>query len=889
MAERNPNAGRILENVLYGTPVYPGSTTPDGRIVGEIHRGRLATDRQQEQVTALQRQTVDALRQLHGGKSVVSREAYLATESQTQGILRDAASQMAGIQFGQRELLDEARLLNDVAVQGFGYVGHALGEVREGVHEVATAVESGTRTLHGPSLPTEGIETFMGRRRVFFEILGAQQKGLLSPTAERDLRDWTDTRFGSAEAGAAVEGFLQAGMGEGHDALIQEIRRRSGVLMHPSELLMPDAAVARENLTVMERVAEHLPNDTFRTAVQNARALARLGEEARRSGISEEFLIDLTNNGLVSDGTQHEVKRRHREARRPGAGVDRAYHLMELLNQGDHARWQRDQGLQQGRHLARLAQAQWLAQAALVEQGGEAHGQRETLIYLADEQTVGIGELVELGEQGVAQRRVLTGIASAHLAADIGIGRETHRRLGALEEVGREGNTYLETVAGNTAALIEEGRVGNWHLGRISDSLVGANTHLVNLEALGERFIETMGEGFEEVATILRDGFAMEEAALAELTFEIALTRAEVVGRLESLEETVRAVGLDIQREIARTNALLAELIDLTAHPLRTRARERVQQGLATLRRARSEKNVATARRLFEAAVEDDTTVMEGHYGVAATAELAGDYDAAGEHYGLVGTESPAELSRLAVAGWQGYAKVQEERGDLPAGIKGLRNALEREGETPTSATLWMLARALALSGLNEEATEILLALVNEEPDYLYQPRREAAFDAFPLGNFYRQVLTVQIRDVGIRIYLVREFLRLGEEEEAMKIIHVFFEYNPGALLHSGMLESILIQGVRDTLETYVEALAQQERPFSAEAWYAIAFIALRLNLAAAKIFEIFKKGLAEDMDFYSNEGRGIAERLRGIDAAQFKRLREIAISCDPNLNWIEN
>lgn len=880
----NSNDGRFLENILYGTPVLPGSTTSDGRTVSELHRGRMEAVRQHAETTALQRETVRTLRNLHGGgESLVRREDYLAHESETHRILQSTAAQMAGIQLRQHELLDEARVLNKVAMQGFGYMGQAVGQVREEVQGVTRALEEGTRTLHGPSFPAEKLEIFLGRRRSFFEVLGARQKGILSEGASRELDEWTDQQFGAEQAVAAVERFLDENL-EDNESACREIRARARVLSHPSDLLGAQSREARENLSVMERLAVHCQDERLRTAIQNARGLVRLSDQARRSGISEGLVVDLTNHGFTSDAMQHEIKRSHRGARRGGTGVDRAYHLMELLDQGDQAGWQRERGLQQGQQLVRLAHARWLAQNKLVEQGEMATGQRGELIALAEAQQEGVGELVELTEEGLAQGRRLAGLATAHLITDIGIGVETHRRLGRLEEVGEEGNRYLEVVATHAAALIEEGRVGNHHLRRISEALIGNNQHLVNLEVLGARFIETMGEGFRGVANVIRDGFSMEAEALAELTFEVALARAKVVGRLETIEDAVREMGTEIQREITKTNALLGQLIDLTAHPLRTRARERVQQGFRVLSRAKNIKTVAGARRLFEQVLEEDPTVVEAYFGAATTAELEEDHESASEHFEVVGEEASIERADLAAAGWRGYAKARENLGDLPGGIAGLRKVLEREGERPSEETRFMLARALVLCGFNEEAMEVLIGLVHENTDYLYAPSRNKAFDAFPVEAFYRALLEHgRLRRSDFRIFIAREFLVFGSAEKAMEIIR---NLRPVDLLRSGLLESVFANEMRENAARWISEMLLREPPFAAETWYAYAFVALKLGFKEATI--LLQKGLEQDTDFYTRDASGLRERLRMIDPTQTESLIETAVSAENSLSWLK-
>ncbi len=95
MAKDNPTDGRLIESILYGTPVYGHITTPDGRVLTEVHRGRLDDARRHEQTKALLGEMVTELKQVHGGQSNVTRDAFLSRSTE----VAQALGQVSGPEF----------------------------------------------------------------------------------------------------------------------------------------------------------------------------------------------------------------------------------------------------------------------------------------------------------------------------------------------------------------------------------------------------------------------------------------------------------------------------------------------------------------------------------------------------------------------------------------------------------------------------------------------------------------------------------------------------------------------------------------------------------------------------------------------------------------------
>lgn len=900
MSEKNSQGGRFLEYLLYGTPIDPGSTTPDGRMVTELHRGRMDIGRRGDESLALQRETIRALRDLHGGAEVITRDAYLAKEEETQGILRDAAAHMAGMEFRQVALLEESRFLSQVTSQGFSAMGQSLQDVREGVGHVEEAVEAGTRTLQGPSYSEGTITEMLVREQSLVEILGAYRNGLLAPRAVRELMEWVDSRMAAPEMRRAIDHFLDERVPEGHEELKAQVRQRTFVLDHPSELLGSRREEAAEALGVLSSIATESSDGQLLRFTRQATAMVRLAEHSQKGAVSEGLLIDLTNHGLTTDAIQHEVKAHYRGARREGSGVDRNYNLMELLDQGDHARTQREVGIQQRSHLILAAEQQWRTQLALLDQGrsaqdqrGVAQGQRqeliglgETAIAVATRTADGTDQLVIQGDTAEGQRASLIGLSRLQLRTQVATGIETHRHLDRLAALGEEGNERLTLLAEQGAALLQEADLGNRQLGRVVDSLGVANGHLVNLEVLGMRFIETMEDGFSGVSSLLRQGFAMEQEGLANIAMEVAMTRAEIAGSIANLEETLERVGATIQREIIRTNELLQRLIDLTEHPLRTRARERLTQAVAVLKDAKDRPDFEEARHLFEEATQEDPTIMEAQYGAGTTAEVLKDWKAAIERYRRVGRRGKPDQSSLAAVAWQGVARIREQEGDLPEAISSLRSALERESGNLVSR--WMLARALGKAGLATEATDLLTQLVADQPDYLYEIQNDSAFDALPLQIFYANLWKEhRVRRINDLLILARELILLGSLDEAVEIIQSTLDLGPLLLLRTNALELPLMSRIQNQVKNHLRSVSKQPTlPHSAEDWYALAFLSIQMGLSAEGI-QTLRNGLAQDSRSYQHQGPDILAALEIIGGANRVELDALIRSQAPDLTWI--
>lgn len=907
----DPLKGRLWEELVYGTPAYRFSTTPDGRIVTEQYRTRREGEQHHRELIGIQRDVIGALKDLHDGQSVVTREEYLRKEDETQGILRQAAGSLWTLHADQQALLDENRALGQITQRGFG-------ELQEGVEGVRQSVEESTHTLHGPEYPAASIADVSRRQGNFVEALAAYKKGILSDGAKRDLERLINSRTALPQPRRQrVRQFLTTAIGDdefvdagGQYPLQTYVPMATSVIDNPAELIGPNAGEALGKLRVLALAERNHPDDELRGFIRDAFAIAGVAGRAKDMPLSEAFVADLANSGLVTDGIQHEVKRFVRDARLGGTDVDRNYNLMELLEQGDYARAQRDalvalshehiglarrtldlgerrvqqgteanvhlvslreQGertLEQGRNIIGLETAQLHLGLVQMRQGDEAHRQRGTLIDLAETQ-VDIG--LESLRQGAEVNEHLGSIAD---------------QTGELVNLGRaEIGLGLEGLR-QREVLIRQGHIGNRHLANITSSLAGVNEHLVNLEELGRHAVEAMDYGFGEVVGVLERAVIMQDAHLEEVAAEIGFARASIVAQLQDTEDILVLTGEGIKTEIAYGNRLLESLVDLTAHRLRSEARERFQQGLTLLDTAEQENDIKEAYGVFVEGTTRDPTVVENQYGCGVAAELTGDFFEAKKRYRVVCRVAPKDKGGLVSGAYKNLGRIAEKEGNIPEAMKHLKAALAKD-ESNIQAQ-WLMARCLALAGLTAEAIEAINFVVRERPQYLLRLKLDPAFIAVPAGIIYCKVCDERkIHIPEILAYLFEEFLELGDEKRAMIILQSLIDMRPEEILKQGVLRFAV--GKRKTVieKEFRKLLTKKSNTYTAEAWYAIVFILLALDFPLEDITKILRHGLEQDPDFYRKKKDTLQQRLKSIGGANTEILFQKLIPVAKDLHWI--
>ncbi len=427
------------------------------------------------------------------------------------------------------------------------------------------------------------------------------------------------------------------------------------------------------------------------------------------------------------------------------------------------------------------------------------------------------------------------------------------------------------------------------HLEKVVDNLAEANEHLINLERLGEGFIEAIDDGFELVNDTLIGGFNMVAEGLDHVATEIAVSRAAIVSQLRRVDDTIRIVGANIVSEVAYGNQQLERLVALQVDSQRNLAQQRLRQGLELLKSAKNVKDFGKAADFFRKGVDEDPMLVENQFGLGVASEGMEDTVAAREWYRDAGRLAPTEKGDLAITAWEKYAKLEEAAGHFPLAIEGIRSTLERDPKNPELR--FKLARLLALSGQEEEAEEIILQLIDENTQVLFRLKLDSAFTPDLLLRVYTKVWEQggpTKKGLKVILFLLEEFASLGEKETAILIFKRLMTGGPRLVLQYRILDSSSFPATVAVVAEYIKTIVVGAAdPYSAEDWYAMTFIASTVNLTAQDVFQCFRRGLKHDMSYQRGDRNSVLVALGGIDKEHLSGLIELICSVDINFNWL--
>lgn len=868
MSDRDLNTQRLFESALYGTPSYHGVRTPDGRILSELHGLRQDEDSRHDQMARIQGDLVETLRSANRGSSTLSRSDFDSRSAELLPAFREAAGRIQSLNQTQAELLRESHVLGRITSAGFTAVEEGLSGVRADLRgvsgdivrmddHVTGAIQEGTRTLHGPDLPQESLSTLVARSQSFFDALSAYSKGILNREAQRELRNLVDQRLRSQRAKAALRTYVDQKAEETVKNLreddpdddnrkwhsVKNDLRRKGyelgdVLDCPSYLIDSYMSpIAREHLSALDQISRKCPDPALRSFVQEAYGLLTMYRKAAQAPLPEAFLIDLTNSGLVADGVQHQVKQRSRTARQAGTDVDRNYNLMELLEQGDYAAGQRER-------IAKVAEKQLAVSSEGLAIDRAAMGQRDELIQTGNRQVLlGLARVMQEEEAAEINREVLEHLAS--------IDRKVSRRSSNVD--------------------------------RIIENLTEANDHLVNLELLGEEFIEVMEFGFKTVNRTLVRGFSAVVQGLDQVAGEIALSRAVVVAQLKRIDRTIEISTTRIVKEVAYGNQQLEKLVALQEGSLLNLAQQRLKQGQVFLRGARTSDDFREAAEIFQKGIAEDPSFLENQFGLAVAMEGCEDLEEAKKRYRNVGRLADETRKEMSIEAWRRLSFLQEKEGDLPAAIDSMREALTKDPGSPTLRLA--LAKLLALAGIEEEAAGLLLSLIDENIETLFTLKLNPAFSDNLRSRVYKMHLAragISRGGSNVALFLFDEFIVLGDKEESERLFEYLLRFSPRLLLKSELLEKL------STFELDLKnALLGGNSARSSEDWYASSLIAYRLGTADAEAVDLFQKALLNDLAFIRGSRDSVKQFVSQLAGRYSSDFIFFLTNIDPTLTWL--
>ncbi|MFA5793060.1 MAG: tetratricopeptide repeat protein [Candidatus Gracilibacteria bacterium] len=846
---------RYFEELIYGTPIYSFGKTPDGRIVGELSKARKEENIRHSDLMRVQGSLANALKDIHGGRDVVPRDQFQTREAVN--LLATTSNQIGSLsgQFGH--LLDETRLLAEITNNGLSGLGNkmdSLGGRMEDVRDAVIGVGKDTITginglrddvrnvgkdAKGPSRGIEKMDDLVLNPEILCEAIAAHKNGILNEKGRRELQDFVDRKLGSPEAGNHISGVIYGDTEEARKTgkmrttdMLAMIRKIERLFLHPSDLIKGDS-MQEEALITLGAIAQIDEEERFKHQavsrfIQNCITVFNIFKKAKNIPISQEFLVDLVNNHLVPEAVAFDVKRTTRQSRMDGSAVDRNFNLMELLEQGDRREAQGVRAeIQRGEMTTELRKQTSISSAigiTQIAQGKESSMQREQMLE-------SLQHVVEIL------------VASSGQLIDI---RELAKQLIDILDAGF---SEVAQVLGTGFAMQ---KVGQAEIAREVMRSRDESTHVMRQSAT-------------EIGDKLDLGFAMQREALTEIAQEIAISRVEILMQLGKVEQTIRSIGVGIQTALNAGNRNLERLVQLTEGSLSNVAVQRGKQGWTFLQVAEIESDYQEALRLFEEGIKEDPTIVVNQYGAAIAQEALGDEEGALSRYRNTGRL--AKSDDVIIEAYLKYATIRLKRGEPLEAQESLKKVLEKDPYNMEAR--FMLAKSFALTGFEEEALQILIKLIERDEGILNEIKLEPAFSKI-LPKIIEMLRGTEGARAGIDLESITSDLKQAIDdhdlEKCLEIMQFGFENCPGLVLSKKWLTNIP-EGIRLQLVEIVTKIIQNKPEFySAEAWYAIAFIALRLGVMSEDIRLAFREGAKMDIDYNMRDYKTVKQTLRRID-----------------------
>lgn len=430
---------RFLESLVHDIPMYPFSSTPDGRIVAELHRGRQESRDFQERMLSIQERAITRLSDLHRGAMTVPASDFRSSEAAR--ILGDVAYEMQNVYAAQERSAQGIEALGQATAEGFGQIHNDL------------------RNIKGPDAPAATIGDLAREHDDGLQdSLCAYSKGILSPQAENEVRNMFAQRMAewSPKAKEIEDDFRARFKAEGFE-MTPAFKKALGLVKNPKTMLLNSREEVMSGIVLLANVAYKYQEPTLQSFVSEILRFFEQYRRAQQSPVSEELLMRLGQNRLLKPAVQNQVLKHYPETRDDASITTINYSLQDLVRESRNAI----------RH-----------QAALTMQGTVGLQQNETMI----------GQ----GERGIRQNDEL--IREARLARNQRSEGLTH--LHGLVEQGKVAtmqrdmsNYHLASIVGNLAdikgGMVDFSELVEDFAGMVEDGLEQVN--------------ETLERGFEVI------------------------------------------------------------------------------------------------------------------------------------------------------------------------------------------------------------------------------------------------------------------------------------------------------------------------------------------------------------------------------------------------------
>lgn len=345
---------RFLESLIHDIPMYPGSTTPDGRIVAELNRGRKSDKEFHEKTLTIQERALDKLVELHKGSAMVPVSDFRADESRR--VFEDLAFEMQHVYAEQERSARGIEALGQMTSEGFGQIhGDLIG-------------------IKGPNAPAQSLSQLISSDADFFSAMTAYAKGILSSQAESDFRDnFAEKMKFWPNQGWEIEKTLQEQFQREGYKMTADLREALELMKQPERILVYGREEVAKRLAMLSHVANKYQISLLSFFVAEVHSFFDQYRRAQRTPVPEEMLIKLGKSRLLKPTVQNQVIKHYPEVRDDASLTTINYSLLDIARDTRTS-------IQQRNILGAMGAASLKQQHGMLRQGETAIGQRKTLI-----------------------------------------------------------------------------------------------------------------------------------------------------------------------------------------------------------------------------------------------------------------------------------------------------------------------------------------------------------------------------------------------------------------------------------------------------------------------------------------------------------------------------
>lgn len=717
---------RSADQFWHGIPYYPFSTTPDGRIVGEIHRGRMENKEFQRRALELQERTTADLARIHSGAQIVRPVEIKMDE--TVNALGQMTDELRRMYAQESETSQALGTLNQITEEGLNQLHEDLAAVR------------------GPLPKEEAMRDIVLHDTDLMAAMGMFGKGMLSAQGQNEVLQILDEPLKVWRTLARTETNAIA------STMSPEIHEAMDFLSNTRNLFTkPQAASARIRLLkgfALKHKNPHLLEFAGRLGTMLEAYLV-----SDRAQISEDALVQMSNSGHLSQPYQNKTMEMFPDARRNPSLASMNFHLADILKSGRHREEQGETMIAQGDtaiyQRSRIVQNQVVAESqrnAIIQQGYAAGLQRN--------------ELVSQGNQAMGQRSKLIQLEEAQVTQGQFMIGKMDDLLGINSDIA-DGLFDLSHTMGISIAQEEEAKEQRnmtiYNLRQIVQSLTQAQDEAIN-------FREMTGRYFAQLTGLLQ----YHNRLTRNLTNEVITTKLAIVLQIKNLErgirESISSIGADLKASIERGNSFLERLVFLAEEGQVNKAYQYFRDGQQCLATAENEEDIRDAYNMFCKGIDEVATSVENHLGAGMAAEMLKDFDKAKDHYEKAGKRARKDQSELSSQAYEAKAKIEYEEKDMESALIDIKKAIKNDPDNISARSLeikYLIEKGEAtqipekvaiLTGLNEAVYPHLAS----EPYYLSLPveiRREAVEAAWN---------TRKIKSPAVCVHVLQEMMEMN-------------------------------------------------------------------------------------------------------------------------------